>query len=344
MKKILLSAMCLAAFTFAANAQNCVTGVQTTGFFDDYSSATEPASEDGTFGLFHWGEPDLTGDDNPNFQAVLNRNTTSGKLDVTVTQGYGEYVPFGISFGDGNLLNLSENASFSVTVTNHSTGSAADSTIRFRMLVQDEADNVLDTDAKFSNDNQPSNAWRFALEIAIAPGQTKTFTANTLNTGDPAVSLSGTYLGGYSAVYPGPVMNQNFDFTKVKSVLFTVTNNKQNAADGYKHMGLNNTKISIDDVKIGACVLGTKSASIASSKLYPNPASEIANIELALKSTSDVKVTVSDMMGKVVAEVANEKASDIAKSFDVSALTKGVYTVNYYINGSPAKAEMLVVK
>jgi hypothetical protein len=90
--------------------------------------------------------------------------------------------------------------------------------------------------------------------------------------------------------------------------------------------------------------LSASSAEIASSKLYPNPTSESASLELSLKEASDVKVTLSDFMGREVAVIANERSLDVNKSFSTANLAKGMYTVNYFINGAPAKAELLMVK
>ncbi|MFN3404279.1 MAG: T9SS type A sorting domain-containing protein [Cytophagaceae bacterium] len=85
-------------------------------------------------------------------------------------------------------------------------------------------------------------------------------------------------------------------------------------------------------------------AVISDTKLYPNPASEITKVELTLKSASDVKISVSDMTGKVVAEVTSANTTSVFEVINVSNLAKGTYTVNYYINGAPAKTELLMVK
>ncbi len=88
----------------------------------------------------------------------------------------------------------------------------------------------------------------------------------------------------------------------------------------------------------------TTASSIASSKLYPNPVSDRANVELNLKSASSVKVTVSDLMGKEIMTIAEGTFSSLNESFSVANLNKGIYTVNYFVNGSAAKAEMLMVR
>jgi hypothetical protein len=85
-------------------------------------------------------------------------------------------------------------------------------------------------------------------------------------------------------------------------------------------------------------------ANISSTKVYPNPVSDMVNVEMELKSSSAVKITLTDLMGKEVMTIANGNMSSLNESFSVANLNKGIYTVNYFINGSAAKAEMLMVK
>lgn len=87
-----------------------------------------------------------------------------------------------------------------------------------------------------------------------------------------------------------------------------------------------------------------KVASIASSKVFPNPVSDVATIELSLKASSNVKVTLSDLMGKEVMVISEGTFTDLNKSFSVANLNKGVYSINYVVDGSSAKSEMLVIK
>lgn len=93
-------------------------------------------------------------------------------------------------------------------------------------------------------------------------------------------------------------------------------------------------------------VTGTQKASkyVTSTKLYPNPVSDIAKVELELNTVSDVKITLTDMMGKEMKSINVSNTSSVQESFDVAGLAKGIYTINYYINGAPAKAELLMVK
>ena len=86
-------------------------------------------------------------------------------------------------------------------------------------------------------------------------------------------------------------------------------------------------------------------ALVASTKLYPNPVSDQANIQLDLVTPSDVKVSLSDMMGREVMTIAQGSSmSSVTQSFSVANLQKGIYTVNYFVNGAAAKSELLMVK
>ncbi|MCU0429679.1 MAG: T9SS type A sorting domain-containing protein [Cytophagaceae bacterium] len=102
----------------------------------------------------------------------------------------------------------------------------------------------------------------------------------------------------------------------------------------------------LGSVSIGSAQLtSTASASsIASSKLFPNPATSEASISLELKSASALKVVLSDVMGKEVMTVADGNYSTLNTTFSTEALNAGVYNVTYYVNGAVAKTELLMKK
>jgi hypothetical protein len=66
-------------------------------------------------------------------------------------------------------------------------------------------------------------------------------------------------------------------------------------------------------------------------KAYPNPASKILNIQFQLKSTSRIKVELTDVLGKEVSamydNILNEGGQKI--EFDVNGLTKGIYFIRF---------------
>jgi hypothetical protein len=128
-----------------------------------------------------------------------------------------------------------------------------------------------------------------------------------------------------------------FDFMTVKKIVITIVNADANSRTGAFY---------IADLNGGSLLSSTNDASslVSSSKLFPNPVSDEANIELNLKSASDVKVTLCDMMGREVMTIAEGSMASLNKAFSVATLQKGVYTVNYSVNGAAAKSELLMVK
>lgn len=114
--------------------------------------------------------------------------------------------------------------------------------------------------------------------------------------------------------------------------------------------GAFNGVMTIDYFQVGgtspaAVVTGINNAArtITASKMYPNPSAGKTTIELSLSNVSDVKVTLSDMMGKQLS-VIEETTSDFTRTFNTSGINKGMYTINYYINNEPVKAELLMVE
>ncbi|MFN3404280.1 MAG: T9SS type A sorting domain-containing protein [Cytophagaceae bacterium] len=113
------------------------------------------------------------------------------------------------------------------------------------------------------------------------------------------------------------------------------------------NMGNCSGEANIDNVKL-SMVSSAKdaSSSISSSNLFPNPSTNLTSVEFNLVEASAVKVVITDMVGKEMDVIfeGNLPAGLRTESFDVSGYNKGTYCVNYYINGKPAKMQMLMVK
>lgn len=93
--------------------------------------------------------------------------------------------------------------------------------------------------------------------------------------------------------------------------------------------------------------LSTKAAAnIASSVVFPNPASDAVFATLNLKASNDVTVVVTDLMGRQVATRSFGRVTEInnAEIFNAASLAKGMYTVTYVLDGTPAKSDLVVVK
>lgn len=115
--------------------------------------------------------------------------------------------------------------------------------------------------------------------------------------------------------------------------------------------GLNNgagsVTFSITDIWISKDKTGivtsttSAAANIESTKVFPNPATEAFTAEVSLKNNSNVTIILSDMMGK---QIATKSAANGSAAFETASLAKGMYTVTYVLDGTPAKTELVVVK
>jgi hypothetical protein len=103
---------------------------------------------------------------------------------------------------------------------------------------------------------------------------------------------------------------------------------------------------SLANIKLGSVLVTgiNNSTSVANTNLFPNPSTGTTTISGELKSVSDVKITLVDMLGQEVKVIAEERTSTINSTFDVSTLKKGIYSVVTNIDGSPSKSQMLVVR
>ena len=115
------------------------------------------------------------------------------------------------------------------------------------------------------------------------------------------------------------------------------------------NVGDNSSGVGPADVYFGdiflssSTTLGTQSAAanIASTKVYPNPATAGFTAEVNLNNAAATTVILSDMMGKQIATKSVENGS---ASFETAGLANGIYTVTYVVDGTPAKSELVVVK
>ncbi len=326
MKKVLLSLSMLAA-VMTANAQ--VVGV---GAYDDFNGA-EYGTADG--GIFWWPATDAT--------YTLSRNVaSSGVLAVAVTKNTTDastdaekYAPFGFGFGDDNGADPNGNK-FGINVTANpvltfkykaSTGSP---------LIKVKLKDAAGLEIEVRSSGTSSDWYTDAAQFTVTASQTFQ-TANFNFTGAKGVRCYEA--GNPSNATPactGFEFGSSFDFTNVVEVDFFVSP----GATAY------NGTITLDDVKFGTTPvvgLGAKSAAanIASTKVYPNPATAGFTAEVNLNNAAATTVILSDMMGKQIATKSVENGS---ASFETAGLANGIYTVTYVVDGTPAKSELVVVK
>lgn len=81
---------------------------------------------------------------------------------------------------------------------------------------------------------------------------------------------------------------------------------------------------------------------------YPNPASDVVDIEYSLNASSPVQVVLVDMLGREISLLneASEKAGKHVLHIDINqlALSKGMYDVRIMASGSHANVKLLIAK
>jgi len=287
----------LCAVTLSATAQT--PGYTATSLYDDFATTvvyTDPNPTDtlNPDGGFWWGKS-ATGVD-PNAptntdQCFLDHKTAitrsgSGKMDVVVTQGNKCWQPMGVS----TKLDLSNNATFEIEVTNNSSTVS----VYFNVSLSDESKNVLNANSSKAN---------YAL-TSIAPGETKI--------------LSGDFTGGYYKAWPGPVYTQTFDYSKVVGLDLTFVNATQPETNAWEPEPITDVSVSVNYVKIGTGTAQSVNTNVINDfTMYPNPNSgDQLNFSTQLAS-----VQVFNSLGQLLLSESNTSTVNIA------GLTTGVYVV-----------------
>jgi hypothetical protein len=78
--------------------------------------------------------------------------------------------------------------------------------------------------------------------------------------------------------------------------------------------------------------------------LFPNPATNEANVKVSLKSNGAVKVVVNHISGAAIYTSTEKVAAEVNEKINTSGWSKGVYAVTVTVDGVPTKTEMLVVQ
>lgn len=84
---------------------------------------------------------------------------------------------------------------------------------------------------------------------------------------------------------------------------------------------------------------------ISNFNIYPNPAYESVSINADLLVNTDFKISVLDITGKLINEVAEEKnvTGSYSKKMSVSAFPEGVYFVKLIANGKSMVKEVTII-
>ena len=85
-------------------------------------------------------------------------------------------------------------------------------------------------------------------------------------------------------------------------------------------------------------------SSVSVFNVYPNPATDLVFINVELKESSNLLIDVTDITGKQVTIISNEKqnAGAIQKQFNTAILPSGNYLVRLSVNGKTATQKLSI--
>jgi len=80
--------------------------------------------------------------------------------------------------------------------------------------------------------------------------------------------------------------------------------------------------------------------------IYPNPAYQSASLSYQLSENSNVIISVTDLLGKEILKVSNEKqsAGDHVLNINLAQLRAGIYLVKMNVNGEPVIHKLVINK
>jgi|GEM_PF-1907482 hypothetical protein len=304
MKKVLLSLSLLAATVFAANAQNFKIW--------DANDGTAYAGF-GTPYIFTPGSNSFTVDTATSAPYII---TASGS-----TTGY--YVN---GFGNGSYSSTGSPQPFGYTAANFATD-------KLFLNINAPGTQVKVQFSTFTAGVQDADIYGKIFDLSTLTGSTFTDQSALLSTFS---KLTGANSAPDDATFLTAALAQ-----KIGKIEFAI-NYQANS-------GVGTAVVKLKNVTIGtSSTLGTQAAAanIGSAVLFPNPTSAQVFANLTLQNPANVTTIVTDLMGKQIATQNFGTVSSLngVQIFDASALAKGMYTVTYVLDGTPAKAELVVVK
>jgi hypothetical protein len=127
---------------------------------------------------------------------------------------------------------------------------------------------------------------------------------------------------------------------KIGKIEFAI-NKQANGGTGPGYVKLKNMTIGLSTVITSTA---SAAANIGSTKVFPNPTEGSFTAEVNLNNATSTTIIVTDMLGKQVASQNLGTVTSSSAVFNTSSLAKGMYTVTYVLDGTPAKTELVVVK
>ncbi len=149
------------------------------------------------------------------------------------------------------------------------------------------------------------------------------------------------------------IMSASFTPTNAQWRMETVNlsgvsyNNKPSVRFRFNYLQNTGNNIYIDDINItGTSSVGIQDVQfLATLNVYPNPASDLSNISFSLSETQLMKIEISDLTGRVVESVENNKlpAGNYNYSFGKN-LSDGIYFVRFQSNENDLTRKVVFTK
>lgn len=135
---------------------------------------------------------------------------------------------------------------------------------------------------------------------------------------------------------------------KADSASLTTVANKSDVLIRFKGLSDYGNNLFIDNINIyqyGAVVSGIEEVAAQLTSVYPNPATDVLNAQIALSSTSEVSLEVFNLMGEKLIGINSEMNSGLNPvTVNTSQLAQGSYVLQLTINGSRAVKQFNIVR
>ena len=318
MKKSLLTSFAIASFAIA-NAQSFVFDQ---AFYEEFSSAdkTEDAMSDREIFWYGCGVTTESTDPDCNSADYAVSRPGDGQLSVSTTKpdAAGNWSPLGFSLVNGGgdqTIDISSNGMVFAEYTNQSSN-----TVEVYWLFASSSDNG--ATLNISNADATGTSWGGV----VAAGETKTLGFNLSSATRTSWELDEAgcaAIGGVGGGATKCIWDDGLDVTNLYSVDITITG-EATAASSWVPAPLNGETVMFNYI-MGGTALSVDDAVATGLNVYPNPASDLLNVNF--DATSATTVELVDLTGKVV-ETSISEAGTVTTQFATSNINAGVYFVN----------------
>lgn len=181
--------------------------------------------------------------------------------------------------------------------------------------------------ANFDPQNENYDVPNYGLAASATVSSVDTVATFT-NTSVGATTYAWDFGDGNSSTSANPV--HNYSTSGTYTVTLTASNGNCESIDSF-------------DVVITIAAIEELST-VSSAKMYPNPASDIVNIELNLKENSDITLSIVDNSGKIIqVEKASLLEGKNVQTLNTSSLSSGYYNVVISTENTVAKTIKLAI-